>query len=123
MTPETFSAIILTIKNQSEKLSGLNSLGVDLVNFVDPYHDIINRCIKEFYGEDGLHWFEWFCYESDFGERDFSKNPSYKMVDGKAIKVHEAGEPRWGATDKDGNPICHSILSTWEYLENNYKIK
>ncbi len=43
MTPETFSAIILTIKNQSEKLSGLNSLGVDLVNFVDPYHDIIKQ--------------------------------------------------------------------------------
>jgi hypothetical protein len=124
MTFETFSAIILIIKNQSEKLSGLNSLGVDLVNFVDPYNDIISRCIKEFYGDDGLDWFDWFCYESDFGQRDWSKAATYvKNDDGTSTKIHEAGEPRWGATDKEGNPICHSILSTWEYLENNHKIK
>ena len=121
---ETFSAIILTIKKQSEKISGLHSLGVDLVNFVDPYNDIISRCIKEFYGDDGLDWFHWFCYESDFGQRDWSKAATYvKNDDGTSTKIHEAGEPRWGATDKEGNPICHSILSTWEYLENNHKIK
>jgi hypothetical protein len=113
MTFETFSAIILTIKKQSEKISGMHSLGVDLVNFVDPYNDIISRCIKEFYGDDGLDWFDWFCYESDFGQRDWSKAATYV----------KNGEPRWGATDKEGNPICHSILSTWEYLENNHKIK
>jgi len=122
MTLETFSAIVLMIKNQSEKISGLNSLGVDLVNFVDPYHDIINRCMKEFYEEDGLDWFNWFCCESDFGEKDFSKYPTYKMVDGKAVKVQEVGDARWGATDKEGNPICHSITSTWEYIQQ-YKKK
>ena len=121
MKLETFSSIILTIKKQSEKIGALNSLDVDLTNFVDPYHNIISICIKEFYGEEGLDWFDWFCYESDFGERDWSKHDSYGIVDGVMKKIRDAGEIRYGATDKDGNPICHSIISTWEYLEENHK--
>jgi hypothetical protein len=122
MRIETFSAICLTLKNQSKVLDDLNSLNVSLVNFVDPYYDLISRCVEDFYGKDGLGWFEWFCYENEFGERDWSKTPGYKEVDGKIIRVHEAGEFRHGAHDEEGNPICHSIISTWEYLENNFKI-
>jgi len=111
------------MKKQSEKIGGLNSFGVDLVDFVEPYHEILDKCIEEFYGEGGLLWFNWFCHESEFGEKDFSKYPAYKRVDGKMVKSHEAGEIRWGATDGDGNPICHSVLSTWEYLQQNFKKK
>ena len=122
MRIETFSAICLTLKTQSKVLDDLNSLNVSLVNFVDPYYDLISRCVHDFYGKDGLSWFEWFCYENEFGERNWSKTPAYKEVDGKLICVHEAGEFRHGAHDEEGNPICHSIISTWEYLENNFKI-
>lgn len=122
MRLETFSAICLTFKNQSKVLSDLSSLNVCLINFVDPYHDLISRCLEDFYGKDGLDWFEWFCYENEFGERDWSKETVYKEVEGKHLIIHEEGELRYGAHDEEGNPICHSIISTWEYLENNFKI-
>jgi len=38
-------------------------------------------------------------------------------------KIKDAGEARYGACDENGNPICYSIESTWEYLEKNHRIK
>jgi hypothetical protein len=54
MRIETFSAICLTLKNQSKVLDDLNSLNVSLVNFVDPYYDLISRCVHDFYGKDAF---------------------------------------------------------------------
>ena len=34
---------------------------------------------------------------------------------------NEEGEARFGAYDAQGNPICYSHESLWEYLENNCK--
>ncbi len=35
-------------------------------------------------------------------------------------KISEKGDPKWGASDENGEPLCYSIQSTWEYLEANY---
>jgi hypothetical protein len=48
--------------------------------------------IKEIYGEKGLDWFSWFCYESEFGQKH-------------------------GATDENDNPICYDWESLHLYLE------
>jgi hypothetical protein len=123
MEYSTFSQIVLRLKAHDEKIQKLYKMGVDLIDFQDELQTIITLLIKEVYGEEGEDWFSWFCYESDYGEKDWSKHDSYKMVDGVMTKIHDAGELRYGATDKDGNPICHSIQSTWEYLEENYRSK
>jgi hypothetical protein len=44
-----------------------------------------------------LHWFGWFCHESDFGERKYDGG--------------------YGAFDADGKPICYDVESLWETLE------
>jgi hypothetical protein len=37
------------------------------------------------------------------------------------VKIREKGETQYGASDENGNPICYSIKSTWQFLEKNYK--
>lgn len=95
MRYERFLKIISSLQKESKTIKNLYANGVDLVNFVDSYHTIINELIKEVYGEDGVEWFSWYCWENDFGQRGL------KMFDG------------------NGNPICYSHESLWKYLEKN----
>lgn len=119
----TFSQIVLKLKDHDEKIRKIYKLGVDIIDFQEDLRSIITLLIKEVYGEEGEDWFSWFCYEADYGEKDWSKHDCYKMIDGVMTKIRDAGEQTHGAFDEDGNPICYSIESTWEYLEKNYRIK
>jgi hypothetical protein len=122
MKYERFLKITLGLKQESEKLTNIHKLGIDLYDLVDSYHAIINELIIEVYGDEGYDWWSWFCWESDFGQKDWSKGPTYKIKeDGTSELVNEKGEVRWGAHDAEGNPICYSFESTWDYLEKNYK--
>jgi hypothetical protein len=118
-----FAEIILRLKKHSENVDKAYKLKIDVIDFSDDLNRVIDILIREVYGEEGYDWFTWFCYESDFGEKDWSKAPCFKMVDGKMVKIYEEGEMRFGAHDEDGNPICYSVESTWEYLEKNYNKK
>ena len=93
MTYENFLKVILGLKEESERIDKLYKVGLDLVNFSDPYHVIIQTLLLEVYGEEGCDWISWFCYENDFGQ-----------------KGHQA----W---DENKNPICYSFESLWEYVE------
>ena len=124
MTYERFLKVILSLKKEDRTINTLYTNGVDLVNFVDPYHEIISELIKEIYGEEGYEWFSWFCNESEYGLRDWSTSDSYKInEEGNMELEHKSGEVRFGAHDKDGNPICYSFESLYEYLEENHKTK
>ena len=120
MEYSTFAEIILRLKNQQKISDAAYKLKIDLIDFNTDLNRIIDILIKEIYGEDGYGWFSWFCYENDFGEKDWSLLPCYKMVDGKMVKIHDAGEIRAGASDEHDNAICYSIESTWQYLEENH---
>lgn len=118
MTYERFLKIGLTLQKQDRLLSNLYDKKVDLLDFVDPYQTVIWELIKEVYGEEGAEWFSWFCYEADYGQKDFSTLPTYKKdEDGNMVKVKDKGEVKWGAEDEKGNPICYSWESLYEYLE------
>ena len=93
MTYETFLKITLELQRQERIIDDLYKNKIDLLEFIDPYHGLIHLLIKEIYGEEGVDWFSWFCYENDYGEK---------------------GLEAW---DKDGTPICYSLESLWEYLE------
>ena len=93
MTYETFLKIILQLQKQGRIISDLCQHNVDLINFVDPYHSIINLLITEVYGEEGLDWFTWFCCDNDFGAKGLE------------------------AFDENKNRICYSHESLWEFLE------
>lgn len=124
MTYERFLKVILSLQKEDRTINALYTNGVDLINFVDPYHDIISELIKEIYGEEGYDWFSWFCHDSEYGQKDWSTSDSYKInEEGNMELEHKRGEVRFGAHDKEGNPICYSFESLYEYLEENHKTK
>ena len=93
-----FEKIISLLKEESERIRKIYDEGIDLINFVDQYHEIIKILITEIYGESGYDWFSWFCHEKDFGAKN--------------LEAH----------DENGNPICYDVKSLWEFLEEN-KVK
>jgi hypothetical protein len=115
-----FEEIIKRMKSHGERNSKAYALNIDLIDFCDDLETIISLLMREVYGEEGAEWFDWFCFEADFGEKDWSKSATYENVDGVMKKISESGDPKWGASDENGEPICYSIQSTWEYLEANY---
>lgn len=110
MTYESFLKVLLTLEKQNNTINQLNILNVNLIDFVEPYYNVIFELIKTIYGEEGYEWFSWYCYENDFGTKDWSKNTYGKN---KTI---------FGAHDENGNPICYSHESLYNFLEK-YKIK
>ena len=97
-----FLKVTLGLQKESRVVSELYDRRVDLIEFMDPYHAIISTLVKSIYGEKGLDWFTWFCYESDFGQ---------------SVYTDKDGNPAHGATDENGEPICYSFESLWEFLE------
>jgi hypothetical protein len=93
MTYERFLDITMRLKKQSELQYELYKINVDLMDFVEPFYNIIEQLIEEVYGKEGAEWYGWFCWENEFGQ-------------GKLV-----------ATDKDDNPICYDYKSLWEHLE------
>ena len=97
-----FLKVVLGLQKEGRVISDLYDRKVDLIEFADSYHSIISTLVKSIYGEKGLDWFSWFCYESDFGHK---------------VYTDEDGNPSHGAKDENGNPICYSFESLWEFLE------
>lgn len=93
MTYENFLEVITAIEKQDKAVSALYDLKVDLIEWTDPYGAIIGKLLKEIYGEEGVDWFNWYCYENNFGT---------------------GGLEAW---DENKNPICYNTKSLWEYLE------
>jgi hypothetical protein len=93
MTYETFLKITLELQRQERIVDDLYKSKIDLLEFIDPYHGLIHLLIKEIYGEEGVDWWSWFCYENDYGQ---------------------GGLEAW---DENKNRICYSHESLWEYLE------
>jgi hypothetical protein len=125
MTFEKFSKIIERLKSNSDKVNKAYELKIDLIDFNDDIHRIIDDLVREIYGEPGYDWFSWFCCENDFGRKDWSSLPilgSSREIDGKTASVGKirGGEIGIGAWDENGDPICYDVRSTWIFLEKNY---
>lgn len=120
MTYENFLKLTMGLQKASRQLEDLNKLGVDLIEFTDPYSQIIHNLLGEIWTPEGVDWLTWFMWEADFGQKDFSQTPSYKKVDGKLVKIEGK---RWGAHDERGEPICYSFESTWQFLKQYERAK
>lgn len=95
MTYENFLKVTLQLQKQDQVINNLYKNNVDLIEFVDPYHQVISTLLEEVYGKEGLDWWSWFCYENDFGQGTLE------------------------AWDADNNRICYSLESLWEFLEKS----
>ncbi len=80
--------------------------------------------LKSHYDEEGIDWVNWFIFENDFGEKDWSKYKTFKKSNEEIFRsIAGAEKEKFGARDADGNPIFYSIESTWEYLEKHHRLK
>lgn len=97
MNIKVFEKIIKTIKKQNEIIHNLHKQKINLLDFVNPYYELIEEILKEEYGDEGLEWWLWFCFENNYGKKGLE------------------------AFDENKKPICYSIKSIHKYLEKNYK--
>lgn len=122
MTYENFTEQLLAYRKFQKDTSKLYGMGFDFIEgkfkLTDLVITMLQSSIKSHYGQEGLDWVEWFIYESDWGEKDWSTSDTYKVNEnGTSEIVHKKGEVRFGAYDEEGNPICYSLESLWEYLQ------
>jgi hypothetical protein len=97
MEYKKFREIGKLLEDVSKRTSKLYDLNIDLINYSEPYDTVVSLLMQEIYGEIGMDWWSWFCYENDFGKNDLE------------------------ASDENGNRICYSWKSLHSFLEKNYK--
>ena len=128
MKYEIFLEAITEYRKGLEMISDLHSIGFDLMEGkyqISPILDSQFNCfLKSHYDEEGVDWVNWFIFENDFGEKDWTK---YKTINRSKEEIFRSingeKEEHFAATDKDGNPIFYSIESSWEYLEKHHRLK
>jgi hypothetical protein len=125
MTYSQFLQILLSHKKFSEDISSLYDIGFDLMdgkyNLSRPIETMLESSITSVYGNEGWEWVSWFIWESDYGQTDFSANNTCRLKEDGTIELVPSSI--YGAHDENGNPICYSYDSLWEYLETNHKVK
>ena len=63
MTLETFKQIVFLLKKDSERSDKLYKLGMDVINFNDELHGVINLLFKAHYSEEGEDMISWWLWE------------------------------------------------------------
>ena len=95
MDYKQFEKIIKNLEACIERGHSLYKLGVDLLDYDEPFQEVIGVLMMSVFNEEGKDWIDWYLYEKP---GMFSKEP---------LK----------AFDKDNNEICHNIESLWETVK------
>jgi hypothetical protein len=125
MTYEEFLNVLMSYKSLSEDFSELYGMGFDF--FEGKYQleikveKILNATLSSHYTDEGVDWITWFIYENEYGQKDWSRLPTYDLETGKLIEKDPMDS--YGAKDENGNPICFSFETTYEYVKQYLKHK
>lgn len=120
MEYKNFLEILMTYQKFQRQTSELNDMGFD---FFEGKYDLCNTIYKMFqstiktlFTEEGVEWIEWFIYENDWGTKDWSE---YKSFENKEEMLNPKSV--YGAFDENGEPICYSFESLWDYVKQYLK--
>ena len=100
MNKETFEEVILKLQLMRKKSHKLYDLGIDLMEYTEPYERIIDLLFKSHFNDDQLGWIDWFLYERPSLTEKGQYNKAWK-------------------TDKETGEqieICYDIDSLWETI-------
>jgi len=100
MEYEQFKIVIEGLEKARDQSHSLYTLGVNLMDYEDIYHNIITSLISSIFDEEGKDWIDWYLYERI----------------GFTNKVNLA-------TDADGKEICYDIPSLWEEVKDRLNEK
>ena len=124
MEYEDFLGILMPYKKLMEDFRELYSMGF---NFMDGKYELENNVAKIFdaalnshFTEEGVDRINWFVYENDWGEKDWS---IYKVFNSQGELTDRDPMEAYGAKDENGKPICYSFESTWGMVKNHLKPK
>ena len=102
MTKEQFLELIELLKTMNDNSIKYMKFGIDLHegenSVVEPAYRVIDLLLDSIYTVEGVDWFNWFCYENNFGE--------------KRLAAHE--------TDNE-TLICQTAEELYEYIEQYRK--
>jgi len=122
MKYEIFLRLLMTFKKSEENSRKWYDFGVDLHECkypIAPYlYELMIAGFEAVYDKDGIEWIDWFVFENDYGQKDWSTAPRLNE-DNELIE----SEHNHGAEDSDGNPIAYSYESLYELLESKHKQK
>tara|TARA_R110000868_G_scaffold265282_6_gene524105 strand:+ start:177 stop:569 length:393 start_codon:yes stop_codon:yes gene_type:complete len=122
MKYEDFLGILMPYKKLEEDFTELYSMGFDFLEgkfkLEENASRMLDAALNSNFDEKGVEWIHWFMYENDWGTKDWSK---IKTFDSQGEVIDKDLMKAYGATDKDGNPICHSFESTWEVVKEHLK--
>jgi len=125
MTYEEFLNVLMTYKSLSEDFNELYGMGFDFMEgkyqLESKVERILNTTLSSHYTEEGVDWITWFIYENEYGQKDWSRLPTYDIETGKLIEKNPMES--YGASDENGNPICFSFETTYEYVKQYLKHK
>jgi hypothetical protein len=126
MTYEEFLKILMSFKKINEDISELYDIGFDFLEgkyrMSDNVSIMFESVLESYFTEEGIDWINWFIYENEWGTKDWSKLPTIDGLTGKII-LEEDPMKAYGAKDENGNPICFSFESTYEYVKQYLKNK
>lgn len=91
---ESFKVIVEQLRNVSDRTSEAYKADVDLIDYNNDFHTIITMLIDELLTKESVDWFDWFCFEKDFGRKKDMK-----------------------AWDKDRNEICKDIEGLYKLIK------
>ena len=101
MNKETFEEVILKLQLMQEKGHQIYALGIDIMEYTEPYQRIIDLLFKSHFNKEQIRWIDWYLYE----------RPSLT----KKGKTNQA----WKTDNKTGEKveICYDIDSLWETIQ------
>ena len=67
MEYKRFKNMVEVLRDITDRENELYDLDIDITNFLDPYMDVVNTLLEEILTEEQQDWFDWFCWENDFG--------------------------------------------------------
>jgi len=124
MKYKDFLELLMRHKKIREIINNLYDVGVDLIEgkyeLTTDIEGMFQQQLDMYFTVEGVDWINWFIYENEYGQKDWSK---LKMLKQNQPVNHEKNKVAYGATYENGKPICYSFESTWEYVKQYLKNK
>lgn len=126
MTQQELEDILKTYREASKNISELYSMGFDFMEgkykLLEPLEKLVWKLFRDQFTEEGVAWIDWFIFESEYGEKDWSKSgPLYKTNEKGELEKLVKPSRIYGAHDQDGNPICYDYASLYLELITNHR--
>jgi hypothetical protein len=102
MQYKEFESILELYRKTSVEFSELYNIGFDFYEgkykLSESFYNIFIKCLGAIYTPEGIEWIDWFVLEAEYGTNGLT------------------------AFDENGNEICNTIESLYNYVEENHKI-